>query len=86
MNARRMFDTLVQKKGVALKPKLEINEIHTLLHLVRTDRWVAILVDSIIHDETGLCAVPFREAALPMRLSFGSIRWECIFVMPSVNL
>ena len=66
MNARRMFDALVQKRGVALKPKLEINEIHTLLHLVRTGRWVAILVDSIIHGETGLCAVPFREAALPM--------------------
>ena len=66
MNARRMFDALVQKRGIALKPKLEINEIHTLLHLVRTDRWVAILVDSIIHGETGLCAVPFREAALPM--------------------
>ena len=29
MNARRMFDALVQKRGVALKPKLEINEIHT---------------------------------------------------------
>jgi LysR family cyn operon transcriptional activator len=66
MNARRMFDALVQKRGVALKPKLEINEIHTLLHLVRTGRWVAILVDSIIHGETGLCAVSFREAALPM--------------------
>ena len=24
MNARRMFDALVQKRGVALKPKLEI--------------------------------------------------------------
>ena len=42
------------------------NEIHTLLHLVRTGRWVAILVDSIIHSEDGLCAVPLREAALPM--------------------
>ena len=29
-------------------------------------RWVAILVDSIIHGEDGLCAVPLREAALPM--------------------
>ena len=42
------------------------NEIHTLLHLVRTGRWVAILVDSITHGEEGLCAVPLREAALPM--------------------
>lgn len=66
MNARRMFDSLTNKKGIELQPKLEINEIHTLLHLVRTGRWVAILVDSIIHGEDGLCAVPLREAALPM--------------------
>ena len=66
MNARRMFDSLTSKKGTELQPKLEINEIHTLLHLVRTGRWVAILVDSIIHGEEGLCAVPLREAALPM--------------------
>ena len=66
MNARRMFDSLTNKNGIELQPKLEINEIHTLLHLVRTGRWVAILVDSIIHGENGLCAVPLREAALPM--------------------
>ena len=66
MNARRMFDSLTNKKGIELQPKLEINEIHTLLHLVRTGRWVAILVDSIIHGEDGLCAVPLRESALPM--------------------
>ena len=66
MNARRMFDSLTNKKGIELQPKLEINEIHTLLHLVRTGRWVALLVDSIIHGEEGLCAVPLREAALPM--------------------
>lgn len=66
MNARRMFDCLTNKKGIELQPKLEINEIHTLLHLVRTGRWVAILVDSITHGEEGLCAVPLREAALPM--------------------
>ena len=66
MNARRMFDSLTSKNGIELQPKLEINEIHTLLHLVRTGHWVAILVDSIIHGEEGLCAVPLREAALPM--------------------
>lgn len=66
MNARRMFDELCRSRNVELKPRLEINEIHTLLHLVRTGRWVAILVDSIIHGETGLCAVPLREAPLPM--------------------
>ena len=66
MNARRMFDSLTNKKGIELQPKLEINEIHTLLHLVRTGRWVAILVDSITHGEEGLSAVPLREAALPM--------------------
>ena len=66
MNARRMFDSLTNKKGIELQPKLEINEIHTLLHLVRTGRWVAILVDSITHGEDGLCAVSLREAALPM--------------------
>ena len=66
MNARRMFDSLTNKRGIELQPKLEINEIHTLLHLVRTGRWVAILVDSITHGEEGLCAVPLREAALPM--------------------
>ena len=66
MNARRMFDSLTNKKGIELQPKLEINEIHTLLHLVRTGRWVTILVDSITHGEEGLCAVPLREAALPM--------------------
>lgn len=66
MNARRMFDDLTKKKGIDLQPKLEINEIHTLLHLVRTGRWIAILVDSIIHGEAGLRAIPLREAPLPM--------------------
>ena len=66
MNARRLFDTLTNKKGIELRPKLEINDIHTLLHLVRTGRWVAILVDSIIQGEAALCAVPLREAVLPM--------------------
>ncbi len=57
------------KKGVKTAKSfsiVQINEIHTLLHLVRTGRWVAILVDSITHGEEGLCAVPLREAALPM--------------------
>ena len=85
MNARRMFDSLTNKKGIELQPKLEINEIHTLLHLVRTGRWVAILVDSITHGEEGLCAVP--SVKLPSQcLSFGSIPKTCISARPCRSL
>jgi LysR family cyn operon transcriptional activator len=66
MNARRMFDKMVAESGVDLRATLEINEIHTLLHLVRTGRWIAVLVDSIIIGENNLKAVPFKHSSLPM--------------------
>lgn len=66
MNARRMFDKMVAESGIELQTTLEINEIHTLLHLVRTGRWVAVLVDSIIIGEDNLKAIPFRQSTLPM--------------------
>jgi LysR family cyn operon transcriptional activator len=68
MNARRMFDAMVSESDTQLKPSLEINEIHTLLHLVRTGEWVAILVDSIIIGENDLKAVPFKNNSLPMNV------------------
>ncbi len=66
MNARRMFDKMLSESKLDLRVTLEINEIHTLLHLVRTGRWVAILVDSIIIGEDNLKAIPFKESTLPM--------------------
>ncbi len=77
MNARRMFDSLTYKKGIELQPKLEINEIHTLLHLVRTGRWVAILVDSITHGEEGGSIPKTCISARPCRSLWSLYRIGC---------
>lgn len=45
---------------------MEINEIYTLLKLVKSQKWIAIVADSIIYDEDGLKAIPFETGRIPM--------------------
>ena len=67
MNARKLFDEFVGKYGLKIKPTVELSEIYTLLKLVKTSKWVAIVADSTIFDEDGVVAIPFETGRIPMQ-------------------
>ena len=62
MNTRRMLDALLHKHGVDLKPLIEINEIYTMLHMVKSCHVVAIVPDSVVYEEEGYHCIPIVEA------------------------
>lgn len=66
MNAREMFDRFVEREHLDIKPTVEINEIYTLLKLVKRNKWIAIVADSVIFDEEGMTAIPFETGRIPM--------------------
>ena len=69
MNARTILDGLLREYAVDLKPLMEINEIYTMIHMVKTCNLVAILSESVIYEEEGFKAIPIREARETMRAS-----------------
>ncbi|MBR1793574.1 MAG: LysR family transcriptional regulator [Bacteroidales bacterium] len=62
MNARTIVDGLLRKHAVDLRPLMEINEIYTMIHMVKSCQLVAILPESVIYEEEGYRAIPIREA------------------------
>lgn len=67
MNARQLFDEFVDKYELKIKPTVELSEIYTLLKLVKTSKWVAVVADSTIFDEDGVVAIPFEIGRIPMQ-------------------
>lgn len=57
---RNFLDGVLIKKHIALSPKIEINDIHSLLELTNTKRWNTILMNSSLFDFTELRAVPIE--------------------------
>jgi LysR family cyn operon transcriptional activator len=66
MNARKLFDEFIDKYGLKIKPTVELSEIYTLLKLVKTSKWIAIVADSTIFDEEDVVAIPFETGRIPM--------------------
>ena len=69
MNARTMIDGLLRDHSVDLKPLMEINEIYTMIHMVKSCHLVAILSESVIYEEEGYKAIPIKEAKETMHAS-----------------
>jgi LysR family cyn operon transcriptional activator len=67
MNARKLFDEFIDKYGLKIKPTVELSEIYTLLKLVKTSKWIAIVADSTIFDEEDVVAIPFETGRIPMQ-------------------
>lgn len=67
MNARQLFDEFITREHLDIHPTVEINEIYTLLKLVKRNKWIAVVADSTIYDEDGLTAIPFETGRIPMQ-------------------
>ena len=74
MNARTIVDGLLRKHAVDLRPLMEINEIYTMIHMVKSCQLVAILPESVIYEEEGYRAIPIREARDNMYASLGYVK------------
>ena len=48
---------------------MEINEIYTMIHMVKSCHLVAILSESVIYEEEGYKAIPIKEAKETMHAS-----------------
>lgn len=62
MSTRRMIDALLHKHAVELQPLMEINDIYTMLHMVKSCHVVAIVPDSVVYEEEGYRCIPIVEA------------------------
>lgn len=59
-NTRTFIDSIFTKEHLAPTIKIELNDIPTLLNLIKTGRWCTILTLASVADQKGLTAVPFR--------------------------
>ncbi len=66
VNARQQFDSFISLQKLHITPQIEINEIYTLLQLVRTGQWITVLAKALVHEQDGLVAVPFEQSNIPM--------------------
>lgn len=68
MNARRCL-TVCFVNTVLTRPLMEINEIYTMIHMVKSCHLVAILSESVLYEEEGYKAIPIKEAKETMHAS-----------------
>lgn len=66
VNARHQFDSFIRSQKLHITPQIEINEIYTLLHLVKTGQWITVLTKALVHEQDGLVAIPFAKNNIPM--------------------
>lgn len=59
---RHYLDSVLQKHGLSPSPCMEINDIHTLLQLVQSGRWVTVLMSSTIRHHPELVATAITGA------------------------
>lgn len=69
MYTRTMLDDLIRLHHIAWKPLIEINEIYTMIHMVRSCGIVAILTQSVIYEEEGFKTIPITEAKSALHAS-----------------
>lgn len=58
---RNFLDEILLKNNMQLKPKIEINDIHSLLDLVNSKKWCTILMNTSLFDFPELVAVPIES-------------------------
>lgn len=61
---RNYLDQVLQKNDLFPNPKMEVNDIHTLLQLVQTGRWVTVLMASSVFNHPELKAIKITGAGM----------------------
>lgn len=74
VNARRQFDDYLHSQGLQIKPQVEINEIYTMLQMVKTGSWIAAVAESLIHEAEGIVGLPFSSYDIPMHATMMTLR------------
>ncbi len=74
INARHQFDSFICSQKLQIIPQIEINEIYTLLHLVKTGQWITVLAKALVHEQDGLVAIPFEKNNIPMNATLLFLR------------
>jgi len=60
-NTRRYMSEVFKKKNINPKVLIEINDIPTLLELVRTGNWSTILAQTSVTEKDNLFTIPIKE-------------------------
>ena len=58
LQARNTFDQVFSERDYKFKVRVELNEVNILLKLIKKSNLVTILSEAIIHDESGVKAIP----------------------------
>lgn len=66
VNARQQLDDFLAQCDISIEPQVEINEIYTMLHLVKTGHWISVVAESLIYEQDGIAAIPFCDSSIPM--------------------
>lgn len=59
-STRQFISNSIQKKQIDLNIRIEINDIPTLLDLVKKGNYSTILAESTVHSQPGLAAIPIK--------------------------
>ena len=58
LQARNALDTLLERNPCELKIRIELNDPHILLDLIRRSTLVTVLAEASIHNQNGVKAIP----------------------------
>lgn len=74
INARHQLDDFLRSQDLRIMPQIEINELYTLLQLVKTGQWISVLPKVLVLNQTNLAAIPFERNDIPMKASILSLK------------
>lgn len=74
LQARMMFDRLIEGSDIALTSKLELNETNILLQMVATSNYATVLSTSAVFGKTRFKAIPLDEPGNVMEASLLSLK------------
>lgn len=60
LQARNLFDRIINGGIADLRVKMELNEVNILLKLLKPGRLASVLAEATILNETGIVAIPFK--------------------------
>ena len=58
LQARNALEQMLSKSSLRLNVRIELNEVHILLKLIKQSRLATILSEATLHNETGVKAIP----------------------------
>ncbi|SCC43093.1 LysR family transcriptional regulator, cyn operon transcriptional activator [Chitinophaga costaii] len=57
-HTRKFINKIIQQEQLKLDMRMELNDIHTLVNLVKTGKWATILTAATVSKQEGLKAIP----------------------------